>query len=163
MQNEFDGLDFFNEPMQNESALVSALAQLLASSVSAKFITQGYHWNVRGRDFREFHEFFQEIYEDFDSAIDPLAENIRKLGVQSPYLLPDLILLSQIHEKEISTGNAEEMLISLVKVNAALLEMYKNSFNIANELNEQGIANFLAERIDMHHKWNWQLTSTLGI
>jgi starvation-inducible DNA-binding protein len=163
MQNEFDDLTFFNDPVEDRTPLVAVLAQLLASSVSAKTIAQGYHWNVRGRDFREFHEFFQELYEDFDSAVDPLAENIRKLGVQTPYLLTDLLLLSQVHETEITTGEVEPMLASLVRVNATLLEGNRKAFDIANELNEQGIANFLAERIDMHQKWNWQLTSTLGL
>ena len=35
-------------------------------------------------------------------------------------------------------------------------------FDIATEQNEQGIANFAAERIDMHNKWQWQLGSSLG-
>ena len=41
---------------------------------------------------------------------------------------------------------------------ANLTEVY----DIANKLNEQGICNFIAERIDMHQKWSWQLKSTLG-
>jgi DNA-binding ferritin-like protein len=34
------------------------------------------------------------------------------------------------------------------------------TFNTANESNQQGIANFIAERIDMHQKWNWFLKAS---
>ena len=34
------------------------------------------------------------------------------------------------------------------------------AFASANKANEQGIANFLAERDDMHKKWRWQLTAS---
>jgi starvation-inducible DNA-binding protein len=45
--------------------------------------------------------------------------------------------------------------------NAKLLAMYKEAFHIAEEADEQGIANFIAERIDAHGKHNWMLRSLL--
>lgn len=138
------------------------LAALLSTLVSAKFIAQGYHWNVKGRDFREFHEFFSDIYEDFDGAIDPTAENILKLGFDAPYLLGDFQEMTCTNEERIQNGNVEAMLVSLVRVNQALLDASFDAFAVANEANEQGIANFLAERIDQHKKWNWQLTAALA-
>ncbi|NBR23354.1 MAG: hypothetical protein EBU08_06185, partial [Micrococcales bacterium] len=44
--------------------------------------------------------------------------------------------------------------------NAVMLNDLRKAFNIANQANEQGIANFIAERIDMHAKWDWQLKAT---
>jgi hypothetical protein len=38
-----------------------------------------------------------------------------------------------------------------------------NSFATANSANEQGIANFIAERIDSTQKWMWQLRSSVGL
>jgi DNA-binding ferritin-like protein len=35
------------------------------------------------------------------------------------------------------------------------------AFALANSANEQGIANFLAERDAEHKKWAWQLRSSL--
>jgi hypothetical protein len=34
------------------------------------------------------------------------------------------------------------------------------AFDLAIKENQQGIANFLAERQDMHMKWKWQLTAS---
>ena len=45
--------------------------------------------------------------------------------------------------------------------NMEYIVILKNAFDVANQENEQGIANFIAERIDKHQKWNWQLKSSL--
>ena len=50
----------------------------------------------------------------------------------------------------------------LITKNKELLETLKKTFDIANKVNEQGVANFIAERIDMHQKWNWFLESSVG-
>jgi starvation-inducible DNA-binding protein len=155
--------DIYENFFEAEVGLPDFLSLLLADYISAKFVAHGYHWNVKGRDFREYHEFFAEIYEDYEGAIDPVAENIRKLGKPAPHLLEEIISISQIHEAPIDGADVEGMLMSLIKLNSVLLETAKKAFDVANELNEQGIANFLAERIDMHQKWNWQLSATLGI
>lgn len=141
--------------------LAKHLAICLGSTVLSKFIAHGYHWNVKGIEFSQMHDFFSEIYEDYDSAIDPLAENIRKLGYDAPYLLTDFVELSSIPEPTRITSDASAMLLSLYEINNALHECIKKAFNVANNCNEQGIANFLAERIDMHQKWSWQLRSSL--
>lgn len=143
-------------------ALAEKLAALLSNLVSAKFIAQGYHWNVKGRDFKEFHAFFAEIYSDFDGAVDPTAENIRKLGFDAPYLLEDFQSMCGIKEERVDDGNIDIMVASLLRVNQVLMEDSFSAFATANEMNEQGIANFLAERIDAHRKWDWQLKATLG-
>jgi starvation-inducible DNA-binding protein len=148
---------------QKSVALTEKLAILLSSLVSAKFTAHGYHWNVKGRDFKEFHDFFGEIYSDYDEAIDPTSENIRKLGFDAPYLLGDFQEMTRVNEERVQTGSVDEMLSSLIRVNQILLELSLEAFAVANTCNEQGIANFLAERIDKHEFWNWQLTSSLPI
>jgi starvation-inducible DNA-binding protein len=159
-----DNLDMsLGEDFKGSTDLAKHLAMCLGGTVLAKFIAHGYHWNVKGKHFSQLHEFFQEIYEDYDSAIDPFAENIRKLGYDAPYLLSDFIEISSIPEPTRITSGAHEMIASLYEINGALLGCIKNGFDVANTCNEQGIANFLAERIDMHQKWAWQLRSSLSL
>jgi hypothetical protein len=56
--------------------------------------------------------------------------------------------------------------VELAKVvyaaNEDCLECVVKGIIIANALNEQGILNFLAERQDMHAKWQWQLRTIIG-
>jgi len=37
----------------------------------------------------------------------------------------------------------------------------KDAFEMADAGNEQGLANFIAERIDQHQFWSWQLSASL--
>ena len=141
--------------------LAEHLAVCLADTVTYKFIAHGYHWNVKGPEFTQFHDFFSTLYEDADSAIDSLAENIRKLGFDSPFTLEDFSSLTCVHVNPTS-GDPIEMSSNLYEINCHLKECLTKAFDIANACNEQGIANFLAERIDMHAKWIWQIGTTIG-
>jgi DNA-binding ferritin-like protein len=47
-------------------------------------------------------------------------------------------------------------------VNQTLRDSLLEAFNMADTLNQQGIADFLAGRIDMHDKWLWQLGTIVG-
>jgi len=143
--------------------LAEKLAKLLSELVTAKFIMQGYHWNVICPDFGEYHEFFGEIYEDFESAIDPVAENILKLGYPAPYLLTDFCEMSSIQEARQDGSSSRFLLESALRVNETLLYCHMDAFNMADSCNEQGLADFLAGRIDMHKKWNWQIKAFLGV
>jgi len=138
------------------SQLVDALSNLVGSLVSLKFKAHGYHWNVEGQDFAQYHGLFGDIYEDIDGSIDPMAENIRKLGAYAPYKLSRLQQLSTLPETEVGT-DAKEMAADLLKSNEFIIKDLMDAFDVANNARQQGIANFLAERIDMHQKWSWQL------
>ena len=141
--------------------LAEKLAVCLADTVTYKFLAQGYHWNVKGPMFPQFHKFFQKLYEDADSAVDPLAENIRKLGFDSPFTLEDFSSLTCLHLNPVS-GDPIEMSGNLYIISKHLKECLTEAFDIANECNEQGIADFLASRIDLHAKYVWQLSTIVG-
>jgi len=145
-----------DEPM----TIVDSVAEALSNVVVTYFKAHGFHWNVMGSDFAQFHDFFAEIYEDVYSSIDPLAEILRKMGSLAPYKLSEFMSMSDVQDSSVGT-NALAMVADLRVANSVTLESLVDAFDIANAQNEQGICNFIAERIDMHQKWNWQLTSYL--
>ena len=51
----------------------------------------------------------------------------------------------------------------LYEGNLCTLNRLYDAFNIANAINSQGVANFLAERIDAVEKFVWQLGTTIGV
>jgi len=140
--------------------LVATLEQLLADVTAMSFIAQGYHWNVKGTDFREYHKFFGAIYEDVYGSVDGLAENILKLGYDAPFTLASLASMSPLGMHTVDVNSCNSMAYDLFSVNKYVLEQLKNAFAVADASNEQGIADFLAERIDGHMKWGWQLRSS---
>jgi starvation-inducible DNA-binding protein len=146
----------------NKIDLVEKLSHLLSDVVTMKAIAHGYHWNVKGIEFTQMHELFQEIFEDLDGSVDTLGEDIRKLGYDSPYFLTDFVEMTCLGDVPRLSGDAVQMLESLLNLNNSVNACVLSAFEVANACNEQGIANFLAERDDMHKKWGWYLRSSLG-
>ena len=141
------------------SALTNDLKTLLSDSVTMYFVAHGYHWNVEGSDFSQYHELFADIYEDVYSSIDPIAENLRKLDEYAPFTLSKFIDLRTVESVEVAP-NPKAMAKALLKVNEGVLVTIGKAFASATKADEQGIANFLAERDAMHKKWHWQLTAS---
>jgi starvation-inducible DNA-binding protein len=141
--------------------LVASLKTVMANTFVMYFKTQGFHWNVEGIHFSQYHEFFKELYEDLYGAVDPLAENIRKLGEYAPKSLADMYKSSTLIESDTVGTDVKEMLNSLLTDNTEVLSSLNGAFTLANTANEQGLANFIAERIDQHKKHEWQLKSSL--
>ena len=147
--------------IKKSSPLTESLNNLLSNTAVLYFSSHRAHWNVEGVDFREYHDLFGEIYEDTYDSIDPIAESIRKLG-DFPIALGDAEDMSS-YEDDSATTDARELATDIYEKNKMYLEMVKEAFNVANDSNEQGIANLLAGRIEMHEKWDWQLRASLGI
>ena len=149
------------DKIKKSSPLTESLNNLLSNTAVLYFSSHRAHWNVEGVDFREYHDLFGEIYEDTYDSIDPIAESIRKLG-DFPIALGDAEDMSS-YEDDSATTDARELAMDIYEKNKIYLEMVKEAFNVANDSNEQGVANLLAGRIEMHEKWDWQLRASLGI
>lgn len=145
----------FGNPAVSES-----LKEVLAHNVVLYFSAHRAHWNVQGPDFTEYHDLFGEIYEDTYGSIDPMAENIRKSG-GFPQTLSEMEDQAEFEDAS-DTTDARVLAEDLYNKNSAYIDVLKKSFNICNAENEQGIANFIAERIDAHQKWNWQLNASIS-
>jgi len=141
--------------------LAAELCSLMANLVSAKFLAHGAHWNVKGVLFPQFHKFFQKIYEDYDAAIDPTAENIRKLDVDAKFMLPEFVAETEIDATFIG-GDPVQLSLALYKANEILLKEIVTTLDCADDLNQQGIYNFLADLQDRFSKWHWQLGTVIG-
>lgn len=122
--------------------------------------TAGFHWNVEGPDFPQYHKFLGKIYEDVQGSIDKLAELIRQLDEYAPGNLSRMVELSVVDEQP-RIPRAELMIEELYSDNIKILDQLKATFIAAEAENQQGIADFIAGRIDAHGKFAWMLRSTL--
>jgi starvation-inducible DNA-binding protein len=141
--------------------LADALKTLLATSYAFSIKTQNFHWNVEGPDFPQYHKFLDKLYKEvYENSIDRTAELIRQLDSYTPGSLQRFHELNQLQD-QVKIPKAHLMFQELYEDNLKLLEMWKEAFHIAEEADEQGIANFIAERIDAHGKHQWMLRSIL--
>ena len=141
------------------SGTAAVLQKVLNNTLVFYFAAHRAHWNVEGDDFAEFHELFASIYEDAIGSVDRLAENIRKVQAY-PANLTEVVMNADFKDDS-SYRDAIELSQMLLEKNVTLNESILSAFTVANEANEQGVANFLAERDDMTKKWSWQLRSVL--
>lgn len=141
--------------------LSDSLKTLLATEYAFVIKAQFFHWNVEGPDFAQLHEFFGEIYNEvYDNSIDRTAEYIRVLDDYAPGSFERFAELSQIRG-QIKVPRARLMIEELLADNQALVALLNQTFQVAAQENEEGIANFIAERLDAHGKHGWMLRSFL--
>ena len=152
------------EPLKVVKAVEDApslLRHLLSDVFSLYFLAHAAHWNVRGADFAQYHELFSEIYEDIEGSIDPLAENILKTGGMAPQNLTELQMLRTVMDP--MDGDTPAGLAQVVAdLNDQVLARLNDAFIRLDQMGEQGVADFIAGRIDAHQKWRWQLRASLG-
>ena len=140
--------------------LKEILKKLLASEYAFVIKTQFFHWNVEGSDFVQLHQLFNMIYDDVYGAIDPTAEYIRTLDDYAPGSFERFAELSEI-SGQTRVPRARLMIEELLADSEKMIALLNQCFDAAEAEDQQGIANFIAERIDAHGKWRWQLRSCL--
>ena len=141
--------------------LADSLKTLLATEYAFVIKAQFFHWNVEGPDFAQLHEFFGDLYEEvYDNSIDRTAEYIRTLEDYAPGSFERFSELSRI-SGQAKIPRARLMIEELLANNDQMIELLNETFAVADQENQQGIANFIAERIDAHGKHGWMLKSFL--
>lgn len=141
--------------------LADDLKTLLATEAAYALKTQFFHWNVEGPDFVQLHQFFAMLYDDVnDNAIDQTAEYIRTLDEYTPGSFERFVELSRI-PGQIKVPRARLMLDELLADNQTMIDLLNACMQSAQAENQEGIANFIAERLDAHGKWSWQLKALL--
>jgi starvation-inducible DNA-binding protein len=145
---------------QAEPALVSALMNVFSDSFVFYFKAHSFHWNVVGKDFPQYHEFFGKIYENVFGNMDKIAEEIRALNAPAPMNLASLIANSKIMENKDSL-TAMEMVAALEADNTKILAGLLACAKMAEAANEIGLNDFLTQLYDDHKKLAWMLSSTL--
>ena len=138
--------------------LIEMMRKVLADTFAMYLKAHNYHWNVEGQNFPQYHEFFGNLYEELHGAVDPIAEEIRAMDAYAPGSFSRYLELTDI-EDELSIPSGVEMARRLSSDNEKVLATLNITFKLANELDQQGLADFIAGRIDTHKKHGWMLCS----
>lgn len=146
---------WYNKGMEE---LINLLKSLQADNIVLAHKAHGYHWNVEGDDFPQFHEFFGDIYDELNGATDTYAEWIRMLDITkyAPFALSRIAALTTVPETMVSSDPvmmSADLCESLDLVTAKLVA----AFDLATAAKQNGLANFFADRQTAHQKWCWQL------
>jgi starvation-inducible DNA-binding protein len=136
------------------------LTRIAFSSTFSFYVkVHSFHWNVEGSDFYEYHKLFEEIYNEVYGAIDPFAENVRKLGAYMPTSYHNLSMLTKIEDED-RVPSKDEMVQELIQDSERIRVILKKNYDAAEATGEHGLSNFLAERMDAHRKHEWFLKAS---
>ena len=138
--------------------LVTAMNELLANYSVHYQKLRNFHWNVKGADFFDIHEKFEDQYNAAKEAIDEIAERIRVFGQTPLSTMKDYLNVAEI--KEAATNlEAMEMVHQILEDYRILLEYMFKVVEIAIDNGDSGSEDMIKGFIKKMEKDHWMLTA----
>jgi starvation-inducible DNA-binding protein len=141
--------------------LVEVLNALLANYHLHYQKLRNFHWNVKGGDFFDLHEQFEQRYNIAKESIDEIAERIRVFGYTPISNLSDYLKHATIKESPTDLA-ADKMVEEILKDYEMLLSFLTDAMNAAIDIGDVGTEDMLNSFIQDMEKHHWMLSSFLG-
>ena len=113
----------------------------------------------------EYHKQVQQAHEEGKEEPEILKTFIVCDSAETDKTYNDATVFSFFGIYKIKVKNVDIGLLGLHWIDCQELRVepkdLKESFTIATSANEEGAANYIAERIDAHQKWGWKLSASL--
>ena len=140
--------------------LINQLKTILGTNFALYLKAHGYHWNVEGSNFPQYHAFLDTFYNALFVQLDPIAEHIRALNSYAPGSLARMLELADLQEStNIPDGIA--MMRDLASDNDRFILHLRAGIVAADGANEPAVGNFLQDILDAHQKHGWMLRSII--
>ncbi|MFY0598885.1 MAG: DNA starvation/stationary phase protection protein [Cyclobacteriaceae bacterium] len=138
--------------------IVDALNKLLANYSVHYQKLRNFHWNVKGGDFFDIHEKFEDQYNFAKKAIDDIAERIRVFGQTPLSTMRDYLETSEIRESGTDLSGME-MVQEILKDYEILLEFMFNTIEEALDKGDSGTEDLIKGFVKQTEKNHWMLTA----
>ncbi|QFU03082.1 DNA protection during starvation protein [Halomonas sp. THAF5a] len=143
------------------SQLAEKLNELLANYQIFYMNVRGYHWNVKGPQFFQLHEKFEEFYTDLLVKVDEVAERILTLGHTPVHAYSDYVKIARIQEdKDVHDGEA--CVRGVLQGYQTLIELQRELLSLASDADDEGTAAQAGDYIREQEKTVWMLDAYLG-
>ena len=140
--------------------LIEQLKVILGTNFALYLKSHGYHWNIEGSNFPQYHDFLNGFYNDVFLQTDSIAEHIRALNSYAPGSLARMLELADIQEAT-SIPDAMAMMRDLASDNDRFIIHLRAGIVAAEGANEPAVGNFLQDILDAHQKKGWMLRSII--
>ncbi|HJZ67561.1 MAG TPA: DNA starvation/stationary phase protection protein Dps [Blastocatellia bacterium] len=126
-------------------SLITLLNQRLADMVDLFNQTKYAHWNVKGSDFIQLHELFDNVAERVEEACDLLAERVATLGGTAAGTTRQSANVSSIPEYDLSAVDGPEHVASLAGQIAHLAASVRSAIKESDRLGDPTTADLFTE------------------
>lgn len=121
---------------------------------------RGFHWNIKGRDFFELHDLFEQLYTDAAVKIDEIAERILTLGATPLHSYEAYLSEAELKPStHISASNQSMTLI--YNAHEVLIRKMNEIMKLAGEQNDEGTSDLISPIINQMQKTNWMIGAWL--
>lgn len=141
--------------------ITEALNNLLANYSIHYQKLRNYHWNVKGADFFDLHEQFEQQYNEALKNIDDIAERIRIFGKTPMSTLTEYLETSKIKET-VSPLSSDLMVRELLSDYRKLLEFMSTAVEVAAQHNDSGTEEMIKKFINNIEKHHWMLSAFMA-
>ncbi len=146
-----------NLPENKRTEIIEILNARLADTIDLKTQTKFAHWNVKGKDFFQLHELFDQIATNLDAAADLLGERVTQLGGKAIGTARQVAATSELPEYELDAVGGEDHVRSLSARLAQLSNAAREAIDRTGELGDQGTADLFTEIVRQADKDLWFL------
>ncbi len=147
--------------VDHDDTVALNLSKVLADTFTIYQKTHGYHWNVKGPNFRGLHLLFEEQYNELWTSIDEIAERIRALDHAAPMGADAFGNLTSIKDGDPSK-TSQDMIKDLIAGHETTIATLKKAAELADKAGDISTNDLCTQRITAHEKHRWMLKATLG-
>ncbi len=140
--------------------LIQQLKVILGTNFALYLKSHGFHWNIEGANFPQYHDFLNGFYTEVFNQNDPIAEHIRQLDSYAPGSLERMLELADLEESQ-NIPMALAMMTELKRDNDRYIIHLRAGIVAAEQADEPAIGNFLQDLLGAHQKKAWMLRSII--
>ena len=140
--------------------LIEQLKVILGTNFALYLKSHGFHWNIEGANFPQYHDFLNGFYNEVWNQNDPIAEHIRQLDSYAPGSLERMLELADLEESQ-NIPIALAMMTELKRDNDRFIVHLRAGIVAAEQADEPAIGNFLQDLLGAHQKKAWMLRSII--
>lgn len=140
--------------------LIQQLKVILGTNFALYLKSHGFHWNIEGANFPQYHKFLNGFYTEVFNQNDPIAEHIRQLDSYAPGSLERMLELADLEESQ-NIPMALAMMTELKRDNDRFIIHLRAGIVAAEQADEPAIGNFLQDLLGAHQKKAWMLRSII--
>lgn len=150
-----------NIPEETRQQVIDILNARLADTIDLKTQAKQAHWNVKGIQFFQLHELFDQIAEHLDAAADLLAERATALGGVANGTVRQAARASSIPEYDLKAVNGPDHVRALSERLAALTNAAREAVDRTDELGDVATSDLFTEIVRDADKDLWFLEAHL--
>ncbi|HAZ46841.1 MAG TPA: DNA starvation/stationary phase protection protein Dps [Cyanobacteria bacterium UBA11369] len=148
-------------PLEIRTQVIELLNQTLATTLDLKTQVKQAHWNVKGINFYQLHELFDQIASQLEEYIDLIAERVTALGGAAMGTARIAASQSAIPEYPFDILDGKDHLTALADRIAPYAKIIRAAINQTTELGDADTADLYTEISRTIDKYLWFLEAHL--